>query len=36
VLIVVDDSQHLDSDVAEEGEAEGDWLLVSNETPHAA
>ena len=34
VLLVVDDSQHLDSDVSEEeSEAEGEWLLVSDETP---
>ena len=33
VLLVVDDSQHLDSDVAEASDAEGEWLLVSDETP---
>lgn len=33
VLIVVDDSQHLDSEVAESAETEGEWLLVSDETP---
>ncbi|MDP9385799.1 MAG: hypothetical protein M3P50_11320 [Actinomycetota bacterium] len=34
VMIVVDDSPHLDTDVAEAGdEAGGEWLLVSDETP---
>ncbi len=33
VLLVVDDSQHLDSDVSEASDAEGEWLLVSDETP---
>ena len=33
VLLVVDDSQHLDSDVSEESDTEGEWLLVSDETP---
>jgi len=33
VLFFVDDSQHLDSDVSEESDAEGEWLLVSDETP---
>jgi hypothetical protein len=33
VLIVVDDSQHVDSEVADAGETEGEWVLVSDETP---
>lgn len=33
VLLVIDDSQHLDSEVAEESDAEGEWVLVSDETP---
>jgi len=33
VLLVVDDSQHLDSEVAEGSGSEGEWLLVSDETP---
>jgi len=33
VLVVVDDSPQLDSDVAEAAEEGGDWLLVSDETP---
>lgn len=33
VLLVVDDSPQLDSDVAEAAEDGGDWLLVSDETP---
>jgi hypothetical protein len=33
VLLVVDDSPQLDSDVAEAAEEGGDWLLVSDETP---
>src|SRR3954447_26769523 len=33
VLVVVDDSPQLDTDVAEAAEGGGDWLLVSDETP---
>jgi len=33
VLLVIDDSQHLASEVAEESDAEGEWVLVSDETP---
>lgn len=34
VLLVIDDSQHLDSDVSEEeSDVEGEWVLVSDETP---
>jgi hypothetical protein len=33
VLVVVDDSPHLDTDVAEAAEGGGEWLLVSDETP---
>jgi hypothetical protein len=33
VLVVVDDSPQLDTDVVEAAEGGGDWLLVSDETP---
>ena len=33
VLIVVDDSPQLDSEVSETSDGGGDWLLVSDETP---
>jgi hypothetical protein len=33
VLVIVDDSPQLDTDVAEAAEGGGDWLLVSDETP---
>ena len=33
VLLVVDDSPQLESDVTEAGEEGGEWLLVSDETP---
>ena len=33
VLIVVDDSQHVDAEAADAGETEGEWVLVSDETP---
>ena len=33
VMVVVDDSPQLDTDVAEEADEGGDWLLVSDEIP---
>ena len=33
VMIVVDDSPQLDTDIADEAEAGGDWLLVADEVP---
>jgi hypothetical protein len=33
VLVIVDDSPHIDSDVLEESDHEGEWVLVSDDAP---
>ena len=33
VMIVVDDSPQLDTDIADEAESGGEWLLVADEVP---
>ena len=33
VLLVIDDTPQLDTDVADEAEEGGDWMLVSDEIP---